>query len=442
MESLFLSLECVKESDMHNIKWIRTHPEVFDAGLERRGQPKKSEYILSLDTRHREIITQLQSLQATRNQLAKQFATAKIHNQDTQPIVQASEELKDREARLEAEAHKLSHEIDECLSSLPNHLADDVPEGKDETSNVLIRDWGTRPRFDFSPKSHFELGQALDMMDFGRAAKLSGSRFVILYGLLSRLERALAAFMLDVNTQEFGYKEVTVPLMVQENIMFGTGQLPKFREDQFQVNTGHWLIPTAEVPLTNLVAQEILDYERLPLRFTAYSPCFRAEAGAAGRDTQGMIRNHQFTKVELVSITTPEQSEEEHDRMTRVAETLLQRLGIPYRVMMLCTGDTGFSARRTYDLEAWLPSQDTYREISSCSHCGDFQARRMNARFRHGGNQEKNKPEFVHTLNGSGLPVGRTLIAILENYQQNDGSIRIPPVLVPYMDGIEIIRKS
>lgn len=423
---------------MHDIKWIRTSPDNFDEGLKRRGQPAKASHILDLDTQHRGILTQLQALQTERNQLAKQFAIAKTHQQETHSIAQASEALKAKVASLEASADALSQEIFTCLTSLPNTLAQDVPEGKDEGSNVLVREWGTHPHFAFLPKTHFDLGQTLGMMDFGRAAKLSGSRFVVLYGLLSRLERALAAFMIDTNTREFGYKEVTVPLLVNDAPLFGTGQLPKFREDQFQTNTGHWLIPTAEVPLTNLVAQEILSETELPLRFTAYSPCFRSEAGAAGRDTQGMIRNHQFTKVELVSITKPEQAEAEHERMTHVAESLLQQLGIPYRVMMLCAGDTGFSAKKTYDLEAWLPSQNTYREISSCSHCGDFQARRMNARFR----QEDGKLEFVHTLNGSGLPIGRTLVALLENYQQEDGSIRIPPVLVPYMDGIEIIKKS
>jgi seryl-tRNA synthetase len=424
---------------MHDLKWIRQYPLDLDQGLARRGKEPASAAILDLDTRHRALLTELQDLQAQRNQLAKQFAIAKQQQQETASLAAASEGLKAKMATLEVTADSLSEKLKVLLAEIPNHPSRDIPDGLDESANQMIRQWGEARHFDFSPQHHFELGESLQLMDFERAVKLSGSRFVVLYDQLSRLERALAAFMLDIHTREFGYREVNVPLLVQESVLFGTGQLPKMREDIFQVNSGHWLIPTAEVALTNLVAQEILPLDSLPLRFTAYSSCFRAEAGAAGRDTRGMIRQHQFTKVELVSLTTPEQSEDEHEHMTQAAETILQRLDLPYRVMLLCAGDTGFNARKTYDLEVWLPAQKAYREISSCSNCGDFQARRMNARFRPHGGQ---KPEFIHTLNGSGLAVGRTLIAVMENYQQRDGSIRIPPVLVPYMGGIEIIEKS
>ena len=313
----------------------------------------------------------------------------------------------------------------------------DVPDGPDESANVELRRWGQPPAFEFPAREHFELGEALGLMDFERAAKLSGARFVVLTGALARLERALASFMLDLHTAEFGYTEVNPPALVRDEALFGTGQLPKFAEDQFRTTDGRWLIPTAEVPLTNLVAGEIVEEERLPLRYTAMTWCFRAEAGAAGKDTRGMIRQHQFTKVELVGITTPEQSEGEHERMTSCAEEVLRRLRLPYRVVVLSTGDMGFSARKTYDIEVWLPGQGRYREISSCSNCGDFQARRMNARTRKKG--EKGT-RFVHTLNGSGLAVGRTLIAVLENYQRADGSVEVPVVLRPYMGGIEVIE--
>jgi seryl-tRNA synthetase len=424
---------------MHDLKWIRQFPQDLDQGLVRRGKEPVSATILDLDTRHRALLTELQDLQAQRNQLAKQFAVAKQQQQETASLAAASENLKAKMATHEAETAALSEKLTTLLAEIPNHPAADIPDGLDETANKMIRQWGEPRHFDFPPQHHVELGESLQLMDFERAVKLSGSRFVVLYDQLSRLERALGAFMLDIHTREFGYREVNVPLLVQESALFGTGQLPKMREDSFQVNSGHWLIPTAEVALTNLVAQEILPVEDLPLRFTAYSSCFRAEAGAAGRDTRGMIRQHQFTKVELVSLTTPEQSEDEHERMVKAAETILQRLELPYRTMLLCAGDTGFSAQKTYDLEVWLPAQKTYREISSCSNCGAFQARRMNARFRRSSEQ---KPEFIHTLNGSGLAVGRTLIAVMENYQQRDGSIRIPSVLIPYMGGIEIIQKS
>jgi seryl-tRNA synthetase len=323
--------------------------------------------------------------------------------------------------------------LDAVLATIPNPLAADVPDGADETANVELRRWGEPRRFGFRPREHDDLGARLGM-DFERAAKLAGARFVTLFGALARLERALAGFMLDVQTKEHGYTEVVVPLLVRDQVLFGTGQLPKFAEDQFRTTSGHWLIPTAEVALTNLVADEILDAEALPLRYTAWTPCFRSEAGAAGKDTKGMIRQHQFTKVELVSIVRPEESEAEHERMTACAEAILKRLGLPYRVVVLSSGDTGFAARKTYDVEVWLPGQDRYREISSCSNCGDFQARRMRARCRAKGERET---RYVHTLNGSGLAVGRTLIAVLENFQEADGSVALPAVLHPYMDGLE-----
>jgi seryl-tRNA synthetase len=341
--------------------------------------------------------------------------------------------LKDALQAGEERLRALAEALDAELAGIPNLLAEDVPDGESDDDNVEIRRWGEPRRFDFAPKEHDELGAPLGM-DFARAAKLSGARFVALYGQLARLERALATFMLDLHTREHGYTEVAVPYLVRDHVLFGTGQLPKFGEDSFRTTTGLWLIATSEIALTNLVAGEILAEEQLPLRYTAYTPCFRSEAGAAGKDTKGMIRQHQFNKVELVSITRPDQSAAEHERMTRCAEAVLQRLELPYRVMVLCAGDTGFAARKTYDVEVWLPGHGRYREISSCSNCGDFQARRMNARYRP---QGERRTEFVHTLNGSGLAVGRTLIALLENGQQADGSIALPPALRPYMDGME-----
>jgi seryl-tRNA synthetase len=343
---------------------------------------------------------------------------------------------KEQQAALEASATQRKGEIDALLATLPNLPADDVPDGLDETHNKLVRQHGTPPRFDFAARDHVAIGEGLRLMDFARAGKLSGARFVVLYGHLAQLERALAQFMLDLHTREFGYREASPPLLVRDETMFGTAQLPKFAEDQFRTTTGLWLIPTAEVTLTNLVADEILEEAELPLRLTGWTECFRAEAGAAGKDTRGMIRQHQFNKVELVSIVHPDQSEEEHERMTRAAEEVLKRLGLAYRVMLLCAGDMGFAARKTYDLEVWLPGQNTYREISSCSNCGEFQARRMKARFRP---KEGKGVRFVHTLNGSGLAVGRTLVAVLENYQRADGSVAVPDALKPYMGGLEVI---
>ena len=344
--------------------------------------------------------------------------------------------VRDLEAKAAAKAAELRKYIDELLASLPNLPASDVPDGPDESANRELRRVGEPPRFNFAPRAHEAIGERLGLMDFARAARLSGSRFVVLKGALARLERAIAQFMLDLHTQEFGYTEVAPPLLVREETAYGTGNLPKAAEDMFQTREGLWLIPTAEMPLTNLVAGEILDEGVLPLRFTAWTPCFRSEAGAAGRDTRGMIRMHQFNKVELVSVTRPEDSEAEHERMTGCAEAVLQRLGLAYRVVLLSTGDMGFAARKTYDIEVWLPSQDTYREISSCSNCGPFQATRMRARYRPAGGKGT---QPVHTLNGSGLAVGRTLIAILENYQQDDGSVAIPELLRPYMGGQQAI---
>ena len=389
--------------------------------------------LLDRDAAVRALQTELQQAQALRNALSKEIGKRQAQGGDAAPLIAEVAALKGSIQTAEEALRERAAALNELLATVPNPLAPDVPDGADESENVLLRSWGEPPRFDFAPKEHDDIGAPLGM-DFERAAKLSGARFVVLSGAVARLERALATFMLDVQTGEHGYTEVAPPLLVRDHVLFGTGQLPKFAEDQFRTTSGHWLIPTAEVPLTNLVADEILDAEQLPLRYTAWTPCFRSEAGSAGKDTKGMIRQHQFTKVELVSIVPPEQSEAEHERMTACAEEILRRLELPYRVMVLCSGDTGFAARKTYDIEVWLPGQGRYREISSCSNCGDFQARRMRARFRAKGERET---RFVHTLNGSGLAVGRTLIAILENYQQADGSVVLPAAIRPYMGGLE-----
>ncbi|MDZ5648378.1 serine--tRNA ligase [Nitrospirillum sp. BR 11828] len=423
---------------MHDLRVLRDNPEAFDGGLARRGLPPQSAVVLDLDARRRAAQTALQDMQARRNEASKLIGAYKKDGKDAQPLMDEVAGLKDRMAEAEATEKALSEELDRLLSTIPNLPAADVPQGKDEHDNVERHRVGTPPVIE-NAKEHFDLGEALGFMDFGGAAKLSGARFTVLKGPLARLERALGDFMLDTHTREFGYTEVSPPLMVRDEAAFGTGQLPKFAEDLFQTNTGHWLIPTAEVPLTNLVADSILDAEELPLRMTARTPCFRAEAGAAGRDTRGMIRQHQFYKVEMVSVTTPDQSAAEHERMTEAAETVLKRLGLPFRTVTLCTGDMGFSASKTYDIEVWLPGQNMYREISSCSNCGDFQARRMKARWRNKG--DKNT-QFVHTLNGSGVAVGRALLAVMENYQEADGSIRVPEVLVPYMNGLERIVRG
>jgi seryl-tRNA synthetase len=422
---------------MFDLKTIRDDPAAFDKGLARRGLPPRSPEILALDKAWREAQTKAEQLQAERNKLAREIGAVKAKGGDASDILRRVGESKDEGARLEAEAGQRKVEIDALLAGIPNIPLDEVPDGKDEHDNKLVRTHGVPRNFAFTPKDHVALGEGLKQMDFARAGKLSGARFVVLSGGLARLERALAAFMLDLHTREFGYTEVAPPLLVRDEAAYGTGQLPKFAEDLFRTTTGLWLIPTAEVPLTNLVAGEILEEASLPLRFTAWTPCFRSEAGAAGKDTRGMIRQHQFNKVELVSIAHPDKADDEHERMTGCAEEVLKRLELPYRVMLLCAGDMGAASRKTYDIEVWLPGQSAYREISSCSQCGEYQARRMNARFKP---KEGKGNRFVHTLNGSGLAVGRALIAVLENHQQEDGSIAIPPMLRPFMGGVEVLR--
>ncbi|MGH7096743.1 MAG: serine--tRNA ligase [Stellaceae bacterium] len=468
---------------MHELRFIRENPEEFDRGLIRRGLEPRTAEILELDRSWRAATTRAQEAQAKRNQIARAIAMA--NNPQTMQFAKLASGLfdllgwkapsdeaeaeqaiestlaelrrqaaaaKEAEAEVGAEASRLKVAVEGILAGLPNLPAEDVPDGPDETTNRELRRYGNLGNFDFPPRPHEALGEALGLMDFKAAGKLSGSRFVVLKGALARLERALMQFMLDLHTNEFGYAEVSPPLLVRDEALFGTSQLPKFAEDQFRTTDGFWLIPTAEVPLTNLVAGEILDEADLPLRFTAGTACFRSEAGAAGKDTRGMIRQHQFYKVELVSITRPEDSEAEHERMTACAEEVLKRLGLAYRVVLLSTGDMGFAAKKTYDIEVWLPGQNAYREISSCSNCGAFQALRMKARYRPAegpnparsqiarGPQRGTRP--MHTLNGSGLAVGRTLIAVLENFQRADGTIAIPPVLQPYLGGQEVISRG
>jgi seryl-tRNA synthetase len=422
---------------MFDIRWIRENPEAFDEGLKRRGIVPRASELLALDAERREALTAAQEIQTRRNALSKEIGALKAKGEDASEAIAGVAKDKNAQAEAEAAAQRLEAALDEVLAGIPNLPAEDVPEGADENANVEIRKHGTPRQFDFAAKEHFELGEALGLMDFEQATRMSGARFVVLKGALARLQRALGAFMLDLQTGEGGYTEVVPPYLVRDAALFGTGQLPKFADDLFATTTGHWLIPTAEVPLTNLVREQILAADDLPLRFAALTPCFRSEAGAAGKDTHGMIRQHQFDKVELVSITLPEDSEGEHERMTAAAEEVLKRLDLPYRVVTLATGDMGFSARKTYDIEVWLPGQNLYREISSCSNCGDFQARRMQARFRPKG--EEKGTRFVHTLNGSGLAVGRTLIAVMENGQTADGGITIPDALSPYMGGIREI---
>ena len=426
---------------MHDIRFIRDDADAFDHALARRGISPQAGQILALDTERRQIQTSLQDMQQRRNDASRQIGQIKKDGGDASEIMAEVSAMKTSMAEMEERERHLGDELSNILMGLPNILDDNVPDGADEEANQLIRTVGDAAQLPFKARDHVDIGEALGMMDFASGAKISGARFVVLKGGLARLERALAAFMLDTHCGEFGYQEVIPPALVKSQTMAGTGQLPKFAEDLFHTEDDRWLIPTAEVPLTNLVAGDILSSDQLPMRMTAYTPCFRAEAGAAGRDTRGMIRQHQFSKVELVTIAHPDQSGEELERMTSCAETILQRLGLAYRVMLLCSGDTGFSARRTYDIEVWLPGQDDgkgmYREISSCSNCGPFQARRMKARFRDAGGKETS---FVHTLNGSGLAVGRTMIAVLENYQQEDGSVRIPDVLQPYMGGMTELR--
>ena len=425
---------------MHDLRAIRDDPEAFDAGLKKRGLPPRAEEVLALDRAWRTAQTAVERAQARKNEYSKRIGQAKAQGRSVEEILQSIKNQEGLEASAAAQAVQSRADLIALLATLPNLPAADVPEGLDETANVLMRSVGTPPQFNFTPQPHEAIGEKLGMMDFAAAAKLSGSRFVVLKSGLARLERALAQFMLDLHTNEFGYTEVAPPYLVREDTAYGTGNLPKAAEDMFQTTEasgGMWLIPTAEMPLTNLAAGEILNEAALPIRMTAWTPCFRSEAGAAGRDTRGMIRVHQFNKVELVSIARPEDSASEHERMTACAEEVLKRLGLAYRVMLLSSGDMGFAAEKTYDIEVWLPGQNAYREISSCSNCGAFQARRMNARYRPAG-EKGTRP--LHTLNGSALAVGRALIAVLENYQCHDGNVTIPPALRPYMGGLETIE--
>jgi seryl-tRNA synthetase len=426
---------------MHDIKAIRDNPAGFDQGLARRGLAPMAAELLKIDAERREHVQKLQDAQARRNAASKDIGEAMKAGDRARADALKAEmgAIKDFIASGEAVEREIDQRLTAALAVIPNLPLDDVPDGADETGNVEVRRWGLAPSFNFETRQHFDIGEWLGLMDFEAAARISGARFVVMKGQLARLERALAQFMLDHQTGVNGYTEHFVPYMVNDNAMYGTGQLPKFADDLFRTTDGRWLIPTAEVSLTNLVRERVLEEKDLPLRLTAYTPCFRAEAGAAGRDTRGMIRQHQFSKVELVSITTPEQSREELERMTSAAESVLQALGLHYRVMRLCTGDMGFGSRMTYDLEVWLPGQNAFREISSCSVCGDFQARRMEARFKPA---DGKGTRYVHTLNGSGLAVGRTMVAILENYQNADGSVTIPQALRAYMGGAEKITRG
>jgi seryl-tRNA synthetase len=461
-----------RATPMHDIRWIRDNPDAFDQGLARRGLPPQSKHLLALDERRRATIAKAEQAQARRNAASKEIGVAK-KNKDEAAAAKLMAEVADLKTAIpvmEADEKAAGFELDTALAQIPNLPLADVPDGQDEHGNVEHHRFGAKRDYAFTPKQHFELGEALGQMDFETAAKLSGARFVVLKKGLARLERALGQFMLDLHTTEHGYTEVNPPLLVRDDVMFGTAQLPKFETDQFWALKGELLttpdenevagadrveaqmaylgrfaqlrnerlglIPTAEVPLTNLVREAITDETELPMRLTALTPCFRAEAGAAGKDTRGMIRQHQFTKVELVSITTPEQSRDEHERMLACAEEVLRRLGLHYRVVTLCTGDMGFPSQKTYDIEVWLPGQNLFREISSCSVCGDFQARRMNARFR----AKDRSVRHVHTLNGSGVAVGRALIAVMETYQQGNGAVAVPDALKPYMGGATVVE--
>lgn len=426
---------------MLDIKWIRENPEALDAALAKRGAEAQSGQLIALDEARRSHVGALQALQERRNAASKEIGKAMAAKDQAAADSLKAEvaKLKDELQAGEAKERELDEALKHALSVLPNVPLEDVPVGRDESDNVEIRVSGLKPDLGFETKEHFELGEALGMMDFERAAKMSGARFTILSGALARLERALGQYMLDLHTGEHGYTEVNPPLMVNDAAAYGTDKLPKFGDDLFRTTDGRWLIPTAEVPLTYMAAGEILAEEELPKRYVAQTACFRSEAGSAGRDTRGMLRQHQFTKVELVSVTSPDTSLEEHERMTASAEAVLKGLGLHFRTIVLCTGDMGFGARKTYDIEVWLPGQKAYREISSCSVCGDFQARRMNARCRKAGDKAT---RFVHTLNGSGVAVGRALIAVMENYQNADGSITVPDVLRPYMGGLTKIEKA
>lgn len=425
---------------MYDIKWIREHPDAFDRGLKRRGLEPLSKGLLALDEKRRAAITKFEQAQARRNSASKEIGEAKKAKDDAlaNKLMAEVAELKTSLPGMEEEQKTVAAKLDKELAQIPNLPLDDVPDGEDAGGNVERHVVGKKRDYTFKPKQHFELGEALGQMDFELAAKLSGARFVVLQKGLARLERALGQFFLDVHTSEkHGYIEVNPPILVRDDAMFGTAQLPKFVDDQFRTSGDFWLIPTAEVPLTNLVRESIVEEAQLPMRLTACTPCFRAEAGAAGKDTRGMIRQHQFTKVELVSITAPEKSKDEHERMLACAEEVLKKLELHYRVVTLCTGDMGFAAQKTYDIEVWLPGQNAYREISSCSNCGEFQARRMNARYR-----ARDGVRHVHTLNGSGVAVGRALIAVMETYQQESGAIAVPEALRSYMGGMKAIERS
>lgn len=424
---------------MHDLKFIREFPEKFDQGLRARGFEPQAASILSIDTESRKLQLELQNLNTKRNEIAKTIGQVKSRGENVETLLSEGDAIKQKIQVTEEELSRLQIELDAILFMQPNIIDSDVPPGKDDSENVEIRKVGSPKELGFTPKEHDQLGENLGMMDFEQASKMSGSRFVILKGALARMERALANFMLDIHTKEFGYTEICGPALVREQAMFGTGQLPKLEADSFKTTNGYFLIPTHEVMMTNLVTDSIIPEEKLPLRFTGYSLCFRSEAGSAGKDTKGMLRQHQFSKVELVSITTEEESHQEHDRMLSAAEEVLKRLGLSYRVVLLCSGDIGFSARRTYDLEVWMPGQGRYREISSCSNCGDFQARRLKARYK---SIKDKKNYLVHTLNGSGLAIGRCMIAIMENYQNADGSISVPEVLQPYMGGLKLIERE
>lgn len=425
---------------MYDIRWIRDNKSQFDQGLLNRNASPLADHVLAIDDRRRAAIMRAQEAQEKRNALSKEIGQAMAAKDQALADSLKAEvaALKEVLASAEVEEKAVVAELEEALQAIPNTPLDEVPVGADEHGNVLLHSHGTPRTFDFEPKQHFEIGEALGLMDFEAATRMSGSRFVVTKGALARLERAIGQFMLDLHTTEHGYMEINPPLLVKDQAMVGTAQLPKFRDDQFRAGDDYWLIPTAEVPLTNLVREQILDEKELPIRVTALSACFRAEAGSAGRDTRGMIRQHQFYKVELVSITAAEHSRAELDRMTASAEKVLQKLELPYRTMLLCSGDMGFAAQRTHDLEVWLPGQNAYREISSCSVCGDFQARRMQARYK----TSDGKNQFVHTLNGSGVAVGRALVAVLENYQNADGSVSVPNALQPYMGGMTRIEKA
>lgn len=414
---------------MIDINLVKQNPGILDRALKNRNKPLVEKELLELEEKSRNLQTELQKIQEQRNTFSAEFGKAKSKGVDTCEFQSKMDFLKKELARLTELSNDAKAKYLNLLHTIPNIPSDECPIGKDENDNVEIRRFGTPRIFGFKPLEHYELGNKLGMMDFDKSAKIAGSRFVFLFSEIAKLERALAQFMLDIHTKENGYTEVYVPLILDQKAMFGVGQLPKFEEDLFKTTIGSYLIPTAEASLTNIHNGEILSEKLLPLRYTAYTPCFRSEAGSAGRDTAGMLRQHQFGKVELVSITTPDKSIEEHERMTECAEGILKKLNLPFRTIVLSTGDMGFSSEKTYDLEVWLPGQDKYREISSCSRCNDFQARRMNTRFK---NEKTNKNEFVHTLNGSGIAVGRCLIAVMENYQQKDGSIEIPEALIPY----------